>query len=56
LDAAVRPALGIDRYARGAERIDVAMNRPLADLQLSCQRAGRQLAARLEQQEELDET
>ena len=55
LDAAVRAALGVDRHARGAERVDVAMDRALADLELGRQHRGRGPAARLEEQEQLDE-
>ena len=55
LDPAVRTALRVDRDARGAERVDVAVDRALADLELGRQHGGRRPAARLEEQEQLDE-
>ena len=55
LDAAVRAALGVDRDAGRRERIDVAVDRPLADLELVGQHRGGDAATCLEQQEQLDE-
>ncbi len=55
-DAALRPALGIDRDAGRAERLDIAVDRPLGDLELAGELAGRQLAPRLEQQQHRDES
>ena len=54
-DPAVRPALRVDRDARRAERLDVAMDGPLGDLELLGELGGGQLAAGLEQQEERHE-
>ena len=51
----MRAALCVDRHARRAERIDVAMDRALADLQLLARTAAVIAAAGLEQQEQLDE-
>jgi hypothetical protein len=50
--AAMWAALGVDRYARLAERLDVAVDRPFRHLQLTRQLGGRHLAAGLEQEEQ----
>ncbi len=54
-DPAVRAALGVDRHARRAQRLDVAVDRSFGDLELARQLGGGQLAARLEQQQERHE-
>ena len=54
-DPAVRAALGVNRNARRAERIDVAMDRSFRYFQPVREFAGRALAARLQQQEERDQ-
>ena len=55
MDPAVRAALCVDRDAGGTERVHVAVDRALADLELGRQHRGRRSAARLEEQEQLDE-
>ncbi len=50
--AAAGAALGVDRHARGAQRLDVAVDRALGDLQLLGQLAGGQLPPRLQQEEQ----
>jgi len=47
-NAAARPALGVDRHARRAQRIDIAVDRALGDFQFGGQRLRRHLAVRLQ--------
>ena len=54
--AAGGPAHRLDRDAGGAERLDVAVHRPHRDLQPPGDVRRRQLAPRLEEQQERDET
>ena len=55
-DPAVRAALGVDRDAGRAQRLDVAMDRPLGDLELGGELGGGQLASRLEEEQHRDES
>jgi len=55
-DPAVRPALGVDRDAGRAERLDIPMDRSLGDLELGGELAGGQLASRLEEEQHRDES
>ena len=55
-DAAVRPALGVDRDAGLGERLDVAVDRPDRDLELVGELRGRHPAAGLEEQQDVDES
>ena len=55
-DAAVRSAIGVDRDAGRAQRIDVAVDRPDRDLELLGELRGGLAAARLEEQQERDES
>ena len=48
-------AFRVDRHARRAERLDVAMDGPLGDLELGASSAGGQPAARLEEQQQRHE-
>ena len=53
LDPAMRTAFGIDRHAGRAERVDVAVDGPLADLELACEDGGRHPTACLQKEKEL---
>ncbi len=55
LDPTARPALAVDRHARRAERLDVAVDRAHRDLEVRRQLARRRAAAPLQQQQQLDE-
>jgi hypothetical protein len=50
-EAAAGAAIGIDRYAGGAEMIDIPLDRPQGDLELGGQDIGRQPPPELEQDE-----
>jgi len=50
------PAFGVDRHARGAERLDIAMDGPLRDLELARQHGRGGATAGLEEEEELDQS
>ena len=54
-DAAVRPALGEDRDAGRAQLLDVAVDGPDGDLQLTGELRRGQAAAALEQEQQVDE-
>ena len=49
-------AFGIDRHARRAERLDIAMDGPFRDLELARELAGGHPAAGLEEQQHRHET
>src|SRR5436190_1106964 len=55
-DAAMGAAFGVDRDGRRTQRFDLAVDRPFRDLELGRELAGRQLAARLEEEQQRDET
>ena len=55
-DAAVRPALGEDRDAGGAQGVDVAVDGPDRDLELVGQLSRGQAAAGLEDQQQVDQS
>jgi hypothetical protein len=52
----VRPALGVDRDAGRAERLDIPVDRSLGDLELGGELAGGQLASRLKEEQHRDES
>ena len=51
----MRTARRVDRHARRAERLDVAMDSSFRDLELVASSRGRHLAARLQQQQKVDQ-
>ena len=55
-DPAMRPPIGVDRDARGAQGVDVAMDASDADFELARELGRRHAAARLEEQQQRDET
>ena len=54
-DAAMRAAIGVQRHAGLAQRIDVPVHRPDRDLELAGELRRGLAAARLEKQQERDE-